>query len=307
MTKAKTGAGRPTIIGEVLFDRFPDGTQVLGGAPFNVAWHLQGFGVKPMLVSRVGDDAAGDRVRDAMAAWGMDQSGIQTDRDHPTGAVDIHFSGNQHRFDIFANQAYDYISAEQLAASVVQGETELIYQGTLIMRTERMRGSLARFLGQTDAPLFVDINLREPWWRAEDLPGLLHRANWVKVNDEELEVIANTLGLSGNGLDMRARRMQESFAIELLILTLGSKGARALQAAAAPVEVVPEPVKKVIDTVGAGDAFASVSLLGLLQGWPSATILQRAQQFASRIVQQRGATSHDREMYAQLLIEWGLS
>ena len=299
-------AGRPTIIGEVLFDRFPEGTQVLGGAPFNVAWHLQGFGARPRFVSRVGDDAAGDRVRDAMAAWGMDLSGLQTDPDHPTGAVDIRFSGNQHSFDIRPNQAYDFISPEQLAASVIQGETGLIYQGTLIARTEGMRKALAGFLGQTDVPLFVDINLREPWWRAEDLPRLLHRARWVKVNDEELEIIANTLDLSGDDLDAKARRMQESFAVELLILTLGSKGARALEAAAAPVEVAPEPAKKVVDTVGAGDAFASVTILGLLQGWTSATILQRAQQFASRIVQQRGATSRDSELYAQTLVEWGV-
>ncbi len=99
--------------------------------------------------------------------------------------------------------------------------------------------------------------------------------------------------------------MQEDFAIELLVLTLGSKGARALVTAAAPLQVAPEPAKEVVDTVGAGDAFASVSLLGLMQGWSSATTLKRAQQFASRIVEQRGATSQDRDMYAQLLAEWG--
>ncbi len=99
--------------------------------------------------------------------------------------------------------------------------------------------------------------------------------------------------------------MQEDFGIELLVLTLGSKGARALEPAAEPIQVAPEPAKEVVDTVGAGDAFASVSLLGLKQGWSTATILTRAQQFASRIVQQRGATSHDRELYAQMLTDWG--
>ncbi len=305
MSKANTGAGRPAIIGEVLFDRFPDGTQVLGGAPFNVAWHLQGFGAEPLFVSRVGDDAQGGRVREAMAAWGMDPSGVETDPDHPTGAVDIHFSGSQHSFDIVADQAYDYISREQLAASLTQADPELIYQGTLIMRTEGMRTLLGDFLGKTDVPLFVDINLREPWWRAEDFPWLLKRARWLKVNDEELDIIADKLGFPPGDLDARAQRMQEDFAIELLVLTLGSKGARALETAAAPLQVAPEPAKEVVDTVGAGDAFASVSLLGLMQGWSSATTLKRAQQFASRIVEQRGATSQDRDMYAQLLTEWG--
>ena len=71
---------RACIFGEVLFDHFPDGRRVLGGAPFNVAWHLQAFGEAPFLVSRVGDDEEGDEVRSAMRAWGMDPAGLQTVR-----------------------------------------------------------------------------------------------------------------------------------------------------------------------------------------------------------------------------------
>ena len=52
-------AYRPLIFGEVLFDRFPDGSIVLGGAPFNIAWHLQAFKQSPLFISRVGDDPLG--------------------------------------------------------------------------------------------------------------------------------------------------------------------------------------------------------------------------------------------------------
>ena len=306
MSRAKERVGRPIIIGEVLFDRFPDETRVLGGAPFNVAWHLQGFGEEPLFGSRVGDDPEGERVRAAMAAWGMDQTGVETDTTYPTGAVDIRFSGSQHTFEILPEQAYDRVSRQQLDSAVGQADAALLYLGTLISRTEDMRESLAALFEKTDAPLFVDVNLREPWWRDEDFPWLLNRSRWVKVNDEELVIIGNTLGLSDGNLDVTARRLQERFAIELLIVTLGSKGARAFPAAGAPVEVVPEPAKRVVDTVGAGDAFASVSVIGLLRAWPSATILQRAQQFASQVVQQRGATARDREPYDRLLREWQL-
>ena len=47
---------QPLVFGEVLWDCFPDGQQVLGGAPFNVAWHLHAFGISPLFVSRVGQD-----------------------------------------------------------------------------------------------------------------------------------------------------------------------------------------------------------------------------------------------------------
>ena len=66
---------RPLIFGEVLFDRFPDGSEVLGGAPFNVAWNLRGLGQDPLLVSRVGKDELGDRILDAMDGFGLDEIG----------------------------------------------------------------------------------------------------------------------------------------------------------------------------------------------------------------------------------------
>ena len=66
------------VFGEVLFDHFPDGRRVLGGAPFNVAWHLQAFGKRPHLISRVGDDAEGQEIRTAMRDWGMSEAGLQT-------------------------------------------------------------------------------------------------------------------------------------------------------------------------------------------------------------------------------------
>ena len=68
-----SGAGKRVVVfGEVLFDRFPDGSEILGGAPFNVAWNLQAFDVQPLLVSRVGKDRLGRRILGAMSEWGMD-------------------------------------------------------------------------------------------------------------------------------------------------------------------------------------------------------------------------------------------
>ncbi len=70
---------RPIIFGEVLYDTFPDDAAVLGGAPFNVAWHLQGFGLQPLFISRVGTDELGAQVIADMQAWGMDLRGVQRD------------------------------------------------------------------------------------------------------------------------------------------------------------------------------------------------------------------------------------
>ena len=77
------------IFGEVLMDQFPDGQQILGGAPFNVAWHLQAFGQHPCFISRVGNDAMGESIRQAMGDWGMSIENVQVDHYHPTCTVEV--------------------------------------------------------------------------------------------------------------------------------------------------------------------------------------------------------------------------
>ena len=69
--------------------------------------------------------------------------------------------------------------------------------------------------------------------------------------------------------------------------------------------VEPERNIEIVDTVGAGDAFTSVIVLGLLQDWPLQVTMRRAQDFASRICGQRGATSQDSKMYQSLVTAWG--
>lgn len=109
---------RPLIFGEVLFDRFPDGSVVLGGAPFNVAWHLQAFGLAPLVISRVGRDALGGAVVAAMTGWGMDRRGVQFDATHPTGTVEVAFQAGEPHYAIVDRVAYDIIAAGDAFCSV---------------------------------------------------------------------------------------------------------------------------------------------------------------------------------------------
>jgi len=111
---------RPLVFGEVLYDSFPDGSVVLGGAPFNVAWHLRGFGLNPLFISRVGDDELGERIIAAMSEWGMDTRGVQRDPGHPTGRVVVSIRNNEPSFEIVPEQAYDFIAGEPLQALLRQ-------------------------------------------------------------------------------------------------------------------------------------------------------------------------------------------
>jgi len=294
---------RPVIFGEVLFDRFPD-ESVLGGAPFNVAWHLQGFGSFPLLISSVGNDPSGESVKEAMEEWNIDQSGLQTDSSHPTGAVDIRMQGKEHRFEILADQAYDYIDPGLARQALQTIEPILFYHGSLAVRTERNRKVLNGLLDELTLPVFIDVNLRDPWWEAENIPAMLKWAQWVKVNDVEMDLLADRYNLAAGSLEATAQRFLEHYDITLLIVTLGSRGAAAFAAEEEAVRVTPEQNSEIVDTVGAGDAFSSVILLGLMQGWSLAETMQRAQAFASRICQQRGATTLNTALYEEMLNNW---
>ncbi|MDP3840634.1 MAG: PfkB family carbohydrate kinase, partial [Methylococcales bacterium] len=172
------------IFGEVLFDQFPDGQQVLGGAPFNVAWHLQAFGLAPCFISCVGDDTDADNIRQAMDSWGMNTSQLQTDYIHPTGAVQITLNNGEPQYDIVPNQAYDFITADLLD---VDTHYSVLYHGTLAMRHATSTHALEALKAHHQGKICVDVNLREPWWQAERVKHIIDQAHWVKLNQYELE------------------------------------------------------------------------------------------------------------------------
>jgi len=296
--------GKPLICGEVLFDIFPGDKKVLGGAPFNVAWHLQGFGLSPLVISRIGSDDEGNSVLDAMHRWSMDSSGIQRDALYPTGGVEISMQGTDHRFDIRAEQAYDYIDFEPLD-NVVRGQNlSLIYQGSLIARNPVSRSTLQRLIREKRLPVFVDVNLRDPWWDAATVEGLLRAARWAKLNDAELATILPGTAQTDHGLERAAREALSRFELDAIVVTRGAEGAF-ITSAEGTVSGRPPPVENLVDTVGAGDAFCAVTLFGLHQGWSRSEIIGRALAFASAVCEQRGATSPNRELYQRTLASWG--
>jgi fructokinase len=304
---------RPVIYGEVLFDCFPDGNQVLGGAPFNVAWHLCGFGENPLLISRIGQDSAGDQVRQAMTTWGMETIGLQTDPQRLTGAVQIKLVNGEPIFDIVPGRAYDAICLAELP-DLDDHSIAFLYHGTLALRQAESRMTLETMTASLTAPVFLDVNLRSPWWALADVQQFAMRANWLKLNQDELNTLTHgcsdhqqintaVLDQPDQILDRCARHLQSHYDLDLLLLTRGSAGAGVYRADE-HVEVTPHLLEQVVDTVGAGDAFTAVFLLGTLHDWPLTTIMERAQLFASAIVGVQGATVMDRDFYKHFLDSW---
>ncbi len=296
--------GRPVLVGEVLFDRFPDGTSVLGGAPFNVAWHLHAFGAEPLLITRIGLDDAGQRILDAMHRWGMDTSGVQRDDTAPTGAVDVRLGDDGPSFHIRPDQAYDQLDGGLAeGAFAAAGSASLLYHGTLIMRSRRSAAALKSLRTSSALPAFLDVNLRRPWWSVEAVRTALLGTRWVKLNRDELEQLRPDGVPAGDEPADVATAFRRRYALERVILTMGADGA-VVSGLEGTVRAAPPPVGDEVDTVGAGDAFAAVTIVGIIHGWPVETALRRALEFGAFMCTVRGAVVTDAGPYRRFRQRW---
>ncbi|MDD5460952.1 MAG: PfkB family carbohydrate kinase [Methylococcales bacterium] len=285
------------IFGEVLFDHFPDGSRILGGAPFNVAWHLQAFGLAPRFISRIGDDPSGHEIVALMDCWGMSREALQTDCEHPTGSVRVLIRGGEPHYEIVDGCAYDFIDGKVLEEKNTGG---ILYHGSLAVRNPVAREALQIAKARHQGKIFVDVNLRPPWWQPETLLPLLHDADWVKLNEAELAELCP----GDADLETAMQSFCAQFNLETLVVTRGEKGAVACDNRKHFVAIEPPASTTVVDTVGAGDAFAALLLLGLNKKWSLEVTLEQAQAFASAMVGRRGATVVDKEFYREFSDLW---
>jgi len=291
------------VFGEVLFDQFPDRT-VLGGAPFNVARHLAGFGWPPLLISRVGRDEAQAKVLKAMAHYGMDASCIQIDPLHPTGSVRVELNEAGHRFEILNNQAYDHIHQGMARLGALAARPQLVYFGTLASRHNDSYRALLGVLRLSPGLKFLDLNLRGPWFERDKTETLMYHAHVLKLNLEEFKVLGHWLNLKGS-LESMCLQVLNRYDLRLILLTRAEAGAYAAMPDGRSFDFPGQPMNTpIVDSVGAGDAFSAVAIAGLLSDWPLATLLARADAFARQVLGIRGAVPDNDHLYEQAKAGW---
>jgi fructokinase len=294
------------IFGEVLFDVFENGNEVLGGAPFNVAWHLQGFGIKPVLISRIGTDDRGRKILEAMKKWGMLTRYIQIDSHFATGIVTVDVKHNEPHFRIHSEMAYDFIAPDLIDEALFQSQSCVLYHGTLALRSVSSYQALQELKRKSTSKTFYDVNLRDPWWEKDLLLKQLNEATWVKCNEDELTSIGDLLEITTTDLNELAIKLLQKFDLNTIIITRGAKGAIAFSISGEKSTAPPCEVEPLVDTVGAGDAFTAVSILGFLEGWNLENILVRANDFAAQICKIQGATLNDPLLYENYKNKWDL-
>ena len=283
------------VFGEILFDIFPDYTRI-GGAPFNFAFHLHRLGLAVRFFSRIGRDGKGEKIQSFLAAQGFPATDIQVDDDRPTGTVLVSLDADgSPEFDIRRDVAYDEVDLSPLDELPAARPPALFYFGTLAQRTpaahDRLRRVLDHLPDQTCR--FYDINLRQG---AED-PGIvaasLKRSRILKLSEAELQWLQRVFGGPTETAACLAW-LHDAYSLEMVALTFGADGSL-LSTAEGIVRSDPVVVERVVDAVGAGDAYAALLAYGHLQRWPAEKILQRATAFAAEICQLPGAVPADAE------------
>ena len=287
------------VIGEILFDIF-SAHKCIGGAPFNFAFHMKKLGFPVKFISRVGDDHLGREILDFLALHGFNLEDIQIDQDYPTGSVTVDMSSKSgHSFIIAKNTAYDHINYDEIKRLLSRCPPDILYFGTLIQRTRNSFEQFQKLLSQKSPQTisFCDINLRPGCYTEQTIKASLNAADILKLNTDELAEL-----MPGSG-DMAAhkvlaQKLMKAHCIETIILTKGEKGSRWFTADR-DYKGLPESSSEIIDTVGAGDAYAAMSVAGILKNLPVEWILSFASRFAAHVCGVQGALIQDSAIYRE--------
>ena len=271
--------------GETLWDMLPSG-QLPGGAPMNVAIHLKYNNYDPLVISRVGTDDLGKALLDFLKNKEVSTEYIQTGKTHLTGVVKVNADDkNEITYKIVEPVAWDYIQYEEKVAEKVAQSHVFVY-GSLAARSNTTRETLLHYLPKAQLKVF-DINLRPPHYTPERIEQLLQFADIVKLNHQELELVAGWLDLSGKE-QQQMEQVQQKFNLRAVILTRGENGASVLT----NQEYWQHPGYKVEveDTIGSGDSFLATFLSNYLQQQPLPECLKKACLVGAYVASCKGAT-----------------
>lgn len=281
-------------IGEVLFDCYYD-EKVIGGAPFNFFYHIHKLTSSAEFISRIGNDENGKSIINFFKKNNISSKYLQLDEEHSTGIVNIKIDkiGNP-TFDIIPNCAYDFIDLNPNISNLIESDTSLLYFGTLAQRNTVSRKTIQSILGK-NIKYFCDINLRANYYSKEILDECFKKANVLKLSEDELKIVSKLFLTRSFKLHSSAEELRRKFEIDILSITLSENGALLIDKYGSNENKCS--VKKIIDTVGAGDAYSAILCLGYLNKMPIDRINFLSNNFAASICGIKGAIPNSDDFY----------
>lgn len=263
----------------------PNGKK-LGGAPLNLIYHAINSGVNGAVISSIGNDENGKLILKEIENKKIPF--LFNELNYPTGTVDVKLEKGIPSYTIVENVAWDYIELTKEAIENLKN-TKVFCYGTLAVRNKKSFETLkeAIYLCSKDALKFYDINLRPPFYKKETIEQLLKLCDVLKINDEELSIVQSKFVNKNLDVDGICHYLMQKFNIKILILTAGDKYSKVYTKE--NISYIGTPKTKVVDTVGAGDAFSGAFLAKIIQGKTINEAHEYAVQIASFVVEHEGA------------------
>jgi len=276
-------------IGEVLWDMLPSGKQ-LGGAPANFAFHANMLGGKGVVASCIGNDELGKEIMDTVDSIDLGCDYISVDKQHPTGTVSVKINKDGMPFYIIhKNVAWDFIPASHQLMKLAK-KADVVCFGSLAQRSEISHRTIQSFIKATQPSCLCvfDINLRQSFYSSETIRESLELADILKLNNEELPIVANMSSVTGSELTI-LKKLAKRYSLRMIALTRGDKGSLLLSEGVTSVHNGYQV--RVTDTVGAGDSFTAALTLGMTRGYKLDRINEYANRVACFVCSQPGAMS----------------
>jgi len=274
-------------VGEIVWDMLPAGKQ-LGGAPLNFAFFSKELGAEAYAVSAIGNDVLGDETLAVASATGVNLDYLQRNN-LPTSRVLISLDDEGvPQYEIVENVAWDALECPQMILDLVKDASVMCW-GSLAQRSVTSRQSVLAMLSAApkECVKVFDINIRQHYYSREVIETSLGYADILKLNEDELPLVASILGLSGPEHDI-VSQLIEKYALKYLVYTHGADFSE-VYSATGEYSHVPTPKVKVVDTVGAGDSFTAVFVTSILQGLSMAESHARAVEVSAYVCTQNGA------------------
>ena len=273
-------------LGEILWDLLPGG-KVLGGAPANFAYQTSQFGFEGYAVSAIGKDALGNEIIESLSSKSLNHKIERVD--FPTGTVQVTLDGKGiPQYEICENVAWDNIPFTPEIEDLARKASTVCF-GSLAQRSEVSHKTILRFLEllPEDALKVFDINLRQHFYSKEIIDNSLKHSNILKINDDEVVIVAELYGWNGLKEAEICRKLVEMYNLKLVILTKGTNGSYVITSGEEFFR--PTPKVTVADTVGAGDAFTAGFVASLLRGKTIPEAHKTAVEVSAFVCTQHGA------------------
>ncbi len=271
--------------GEVLWDVFPTHKKI-GGAPLNVALRLNSLGNEVYIISRVGNDENGTKLVEYINSNGVSTDFIQVDEANATGTVKVTLdTKGSASYDIEFPRAWDFIHPSDNLMTLVE-ESDAFYYGSLVARGDMSGSTLFKLIEKAKYKI-CDLNLRPPNYTTEGLKALMEKADFLKLNDDELFEISKVLGSKYNSIEQNVLFISKETKTKSVCVTKGPHGALLLTEGKLYYNSGYQI--KVADTVGAGDSFLASLISRLLSGSDPQLAINYACAVGALVAQSKGA------------------